>query len=108
MSEESFRGTGAVRCGRCKGTGVCSTCNGDGTRKPTPGYLAQRQTAGKGNPGSNAGVVYMWYLAGWPENWMPCNGCENQSGVCTGCKGSGWIVIKPDPFSRDRDRTEES
>ncbi len=112
MSEGHFSGPGAVQCGRCKGTGICSTCNGDGSRTPTPAYLEKRQLAIASAEAQNrAQMGYAetkaWYMAqikaAWPEQWMQCNACANGSGVCPGCQGKGWVRVEPSLFGRNPD-----
>lgn len=103
-----FKGAGAVKCGRCDGTGVCRTCEGDGSRKPTPAYLEKRrlmiEAAEKDDPSffNHEGVLAQ-VKAQWPEQWMPCNACKSQTGICPGCNGHGWIKVEPSTFGRSSD-----
>ena len=93
-----FKGTGAIQCGRCQGSGVCRTCNGDGSRKPTPAYLEKRRLEIARFATSPYERDRLDTAAKWPEQWMPCNACEQQSGICAACKGSGWVKVEPVSF----------
>lgn len=107
-----FKGAGAVKCGRCDGTGVCRTCNGDGSRKPTEAYLEKRRLVIEASkksdaaysPGSMSASVKESHIAqvesAWPAQWMACNACKNQSGICPGCNGKGWVKVEPSVFGR--------
>ncbi len=58
-----------VRCGGCKGNGVCSRCRGSG---------AEGQDEVKGS------VIKLGPIT--------CKRCRG-NGICPGCRGSGWVAF---------------
>jgi hypothetical protein len=58
----------AVPCGGCQGSGICWRCKGFGNADQKVGNCI------------TIGVT--------------CNRCKDESGICVGCFGSGWLNVK--------------
>ncbi len=59
-----------LKCGGCRGNGVCSRCRGSGT-------------TGQDEVRGNVVIV-------GPITCKRCGG----NGVCPGCRGSGWVAFR--------------
>ncbi|KAJ7536716.1 hypothetical protein O6H91_12G079100 [Diphasiastrum complanatum] len=71
-------------CEICKGSGICSSCSGEG-------FLLKNlspEAAAKARAGAKDAATR--YTAGLPNKWRYCTACSG-SRNCLACEGRGWL-----------------